>query len=485
MRSRFDDLQQQLGPVLSMNAPGRSETHVMVVLPSFSLGETTFLHYAARIPALEHRYLTAIPLLARVGSCELIYLCTLAPENEIIDYYLSLLPPALREDVRARFTIVALADDSRRPISRKLLDRPDVLDRVRRAIGDRPAYIEPWNVTESEVDVAERLGVPINGTSPALWPIGFKSAGRRIFREAGVPIPVGSEDVRSVDDVMAAVEAIRSTRPGAPGAVIKHDNSGSGDGNAVIRFGASDAAAIRAHVEALPGWYLGDLQSGGVVEELIAGREFTSPSAQIDLSPEGGVRVLATHEQILGGTDGQVFMGCRFPALPLYAGELAEHAAAIGRRLAERGVVGRASIDFAAARDDGGPWRTFALEVNLRKGGTTHTYAALRNLVPGSYDADAGLWIADDGTHRAYAATDNLVDPAWVGLPPWRVIDHLADAGLRFDRASGTGVVMHMLSGLAVDGRFGLIAIGRTPREAQSLQDAVVDRMAAIVPAAR
>jgi hypothetical protein len=37
------------------------------------------------------------------------------------------------------------------------------------------------------------------------------------------------------------------------------------------------------------------------------------------------------------------------------------------------------------------------LEVNLRKGGTTHPYTVLRNLVPGRYDSEHGRWLAIDG----------------------------------------------------------------------------------------
>jgi hypothetical protein len=48
----------------------------------------------------------------------------------------------------------------------------------------------------------------------------------------------------------------------------------------------------------------------------------------------------------------------------------------------------------------------------------------------------------------------------------------VADAGLRFDHRTGTGVVLHMLSCLAIDGRFGLTAIGRTPQLAAELYHA-------------
>ena len=121
----------------------------------------------------------------------------------------------------------------------------------------------------------------------------------------------------------------------------------------------------------------------------------------------------------------------------------------------------------------GGAWRLVALEINLRKGGTTHPYAVLRNLVPGRYDAGAGVWRADAGGTRAYVANDNVVDPAWVGLPPAEVIGRVREAGLQFDHAAGVGVVLLMLSGLAIDGRFAAVAIGRDAGEAQRMLDGV------------
>jgi PGM1 C-terminal domain len=225
-------------------------------------------------------------------------------------------------------------------------------------------------------------------------------------------------------------------------------------------------------IDRLPDWYVSDLAGGGVLEERITGTAFSSPSAQIDVLPDGGVRALATHEQVLGGADAQVYMGCRFPADPAYATVLARHAVATGGALAARGVVGRVAVDFAAAREAGGRWSVHALEINLRKGGTTHPYTALRSLVPGSYDTERGRWVAEDGTAREYSATDNLVNPAWLGLAPRHAIDAIAAAGLAFDSGARTGVVLHMLSGLAIDGRLGLIAIGHTAADAKLLHDA-------------
>jgi hypothetical protein len=426
-------------------------------------------------------------MLHRIDACELVFLCCVAPSPEVVDYYVSFAPPEQRRSVQERFRIFEVPDRSARSVAAKLLDRPDLLDELRRLLDGRPAVIEPWNVTADEVDVALDLGAPINGTSPDLWPLGFKSAGRKLFKDAGVPVPFGVEDVRSVADVVAAVSRIRGRRPEAAAVIVKHDNSGAGDGNVVLDLDGlpeHDAdGEVEARVRRLPGWFLADLEAGGVVEERIAGTEFSSPSAQIDVMPDGEIVVRATHEQVLSGDDAQVYSGCRFPAAPAYAGQIAAYAAAIGEALAARGARGRAAIDFAVARGGDGSWGVYALEVNLRKGGTTHPYVCLRHLVPGAYDAPAGTWqAAADGSPRWYSSTDNLVDPAWRGLPSSRVIDAVDAAGLAFDRSTGAGVVLHMLSCLELDGRFGLTAIGRTAEEADALHDATraaVDGVAA------
>ncbi len=214
---------------------------------------------------------------------------------------------------------------------------------------------------------------------------------------------------------------------------------------------------------------------------MLSGQQLTSPSAQIEMRDDGDVHLLSTHEQLLGGSGGQTFAGCLFPARSDYAAELAGQALKVGKELAAAGARGRAAIDFVAV-DDGSGWSVHALEVNLRKGGTTHPYTALRNLVPGRYDEQTGEWVADqDGRSRCYRARDAFLDPDFVGLVPGDVIAAVADAGLEFDRTTGTGVVLHMLGALAVDGRMGYVAIGLDRSQADELGAAteeVVRRLA-------
>jgi hypothetical protein len=469
----FETLQASLKRAVSLNRLGQSWPHVMVVLPSLSMGEAVLAHYGPRLPALEHRYLAAFFLLQRIANAEVIYVSTLAPSEEVMDYLASLLPEGAREAARSRFHCVALGDMSVRSVAEKLLDRPDLITAIRERIGERPAFLEPWNVTPAEARLALELGVPVNGSRPELWALGFKGAGRRLMRGCEVPLPAGREDIFEVKDALDAVLAMCEQDPRLGRVIVKHDDSAAGDGNRVVDLSdRPDEAILRERLESFGADYWEVMGKGGIIEEMVEGECFASPSVQVDILPDGAVEVLATHEQELGGEDGQVYIGCRFPADPAYAPELAEHGRRVGEALAREGALGRFALDFAAVKN-GGAWRIVALEINLRKGGTTHPYACLRNLVPGRYDAEAGVWRADAGGTRAYAATDNVVDPAWTGLAPAEIIRRVREAGLQFDPSRGTGVVLLMLSGLAIDGRFAAVAIGRDEDEAQRLKDAV------------
>lgn len=488
----FSKVQAKLGAALAANSAGSGVDHVLVALPSYSVSESLMSHYGDRVAALEHRYLNALLIAGRIETCDIVYISTITPAPEVIAYYLDLMPAAMRASAAKRIHMIEVPPDgTNRSVAARMVDRPDLVGQLGDYIGDRPALIEPWNVTEHEVNLALALGVPINGTAPELRSLAFKSAGRRLFAAAGVPVPLGREDVRTTDDVVDAVRWIERQRPLLGGVVIKHDDSGAGDGNVVLdlrrmHHADNSEAWLRQEVDGLSDWYRSDLMLGGVVEERIAGSRFSSPSAQVDIRPDGTIAVLATHEQVLGGDDGQVYLGCRFPADPAYAPVLAGHAAKIGAELASHGAIGRFSVDFvtasgaapASAASDADPspapaWDVFAIEVNLRKGGTTHPYSALRNLVPGRYDVASGQWISNDGETRAYAASDNLVHESWLGLEPVDVIDWVAREGLQFDPVTKVGTVLHMLAGLAIDGRFGVTAIARTRAEADEMYEAV------------
>jgi hypothetical protein len=473
----YERLQEGLGGRLEVQ--GSTTEHVVVVLPSHTMPPRLLLHNASLLPALEHRALVDGLQVAHSTGVEVIVVTSTAPPEAVLAYYASLARPNSPEQARRRISCLVVPDDGARGISAKLLDRPDLLTVLRERIAGRPAVIEPWNVTADEVAVALALDTPINGGPSELWPLGFKSASRRLFREAEVPVPVGVEDVHDSAEVAAAIRAMRHDRPLLDRVVVKLDNSGAGEGNwATTTRDATGreltTVELTAHIEThAPAWFLTDLAAGGVVEELVTGPDLASPSGQAEIRPGGQVVVLATHEQVLGGASGHVFTGSRFPADPAYAAALAEHTAAVAHRLADRGALGWVTVDFVALREAHG-WTLVAVDLNLRKGGTTHSYAALRYLVPGSYDATGQRWVADtDGSPRYYRSSDAAGGPAWIGLDPADAVRAVTSSGLSFEGTRGSGVVLHMFPALRGNGTIGVTAIGRSAAEADELFDAV------------
>jgi PGM1 C-terminal domain len=188
----------------------------------------------------------------------------------------------------------------------------------------------------------------------------------------------------------------------------------------------------------------------------------------MQITPEGDVELLSTHDQLLGGPSGQSYRGCSFPADAAYARDITAMAAAVGRELAALGVIGRCAADFITTRTRDGRWRSYAIELNLRKGGTTHPYLLLEQLVGGAYDPSSATYLAADGTPKHYVATDHLDIP--IRSLDATALARLTKRDLRFDHTSATGIVLHMLSSAAA-GRLGFTAIADTARDAQHLYD--------------
>ena len=216
------------------------------------------------------------------------------------------------------------------------------------------------------------------------------------------------------------------------------------------------------------------VRRGCVVEERITGEEFRSPSVQLRVTPLGQLEVLSTHDQLLGGPSGQSYLGCVFPADLGYAAAITKDAVKVGERLAKEGVLGRFAIDFVAVRKPGGGWETYAIELNLRKGGTTHPFLTLQFLTDGKYDAETAVFTAPSGRQKFFVASDHVENHAYRTLTADDLFDLGVRTGLHFDQSRQTGVVFHMMSALGEHGRTGLTAVAESPEEARALYEEAV-----------
>jgi len=209
--------------------------------------------------------------------------------------------------------------------------------------------------------------------------------------------------------------------------------------------------------------------------------EKRSPSVQGRITPLGEVEILSTHDQILGGPNGQIYLGCRFPADEAYRLTLQELGMRIGRNLAEKGAIERFAVDFVVVHQPNQPqkpeWDVQAIEINLRKGGTTHPFMTLKFLTNGRYDLSSGLFYSQQGRPKYYIATDNLQKDQYRGLLPNDLMDIIAHHQLHFDTATETGSVFHLMGCLSEFGKLGLTSIGNSPQQAEEVYKKLTQAM--------
>lgn len=480
----FDRLQERL-PEVWRSIAREDPAESVVVVPSMTL-DLVVADSGALLQALEERFLFLL-LLLRQPRLHMVYVTSMPIDPTIVEYYLSLLPGVIPSHARSRLELVSVGDSSALPLTDKLLERPRLVAEIAAMVPDPlRSHLIPYTSTERERDLALLLGIPMYAADPRHFVLGTKTGCRRLFAEAGVSHPAGFEDLHTLEDVVRSLVELRATRPGLAEAMVKLNEGVSGGGNALVdlrRLPASgrpgEEDLVRDRVLALApedrrievATLLGRLAlGGGVVEERLAGEEVRSPSVQLRITPLGELEVLSTHDQVLGGPSGQSYLGARFPADPAYAAAITDSARRVGEVLVGKGVMGRFALDYVVVRH-GERWEAHAIEVNLRKGGTTHPFLTLQFLTGGTYEADLGCFLTPRGERRHLVATDHLEDPLLRGLRVSDLFDLIARSRLHFDQGTQQGVVFHMISCLTELGRVGMTAIGDTPAAAQALYD--------------
>ena len=477
---RFDTLQSRMPGVWSAMRLNHDDESVVVV-PSISLDRAVAAS-GSLSQAYEERFLFLLVLL-RQPRLRMVYVTSMPIAPEIVEYYLALLSGVIPSHARARLSLISVNDASPRSLSEKLLERPRLLRRIADLVPN-PArsHMVPYNTTTLERDVALSIGIPMYGADPRLAELGSKTGCRRLFAEVGVPHPLGAENLHTLDQVADALVAMRRDRPSMASAIVKLNEGVSGSGNAVVTLTglpSPGSPGERAEVmTCLRSMELEDksipfevyvakfAEGGGIVEERITGQEVQSPSVQLRVLPSGEVELLSTHDQLLGGPTGQMYLGCVFPAAAAYARLITGHAEQIGQRLAREGALGRFAVDFVVVRDSGGSWTPYAIELNLRRGGTTHPFLTLQFLTDGRYDPATAIFTTPRGREKHLVATDHLESPNLRGLSPADLFDIVARHGLHFDQSRQEGIVFHMISCLTEHGRLGMTAVGDTPAEA-------------------
>lgn len=487
-RSTFNEIQRAMKTQYERIFPDKLAERTVVIIPSLTL-DMEILSKVKGAVHYEERLLCLLMLL-RMPLTKIIYVTSVPIPDVIIDYYLHLLPGITGHHARKRLTLLSCNDSSTKSLTQKILDRPRLIETIRQTIADpETAHLTCFNITPLEKTLAVQLGIPLFGTDPDKFYEGSKSGGRKTFRESGVKLPEGYEDLHTKQEVIMSLTSLKRKNPSLRKAVIKINEGFSGEGNAIYRYPGVPiddrleenlTASFSQHMKTVAKDVSEDLffekiaSMGGIVEEFLEGDAKMSPSVQCVINPDKSVDVVSTHDQLLGGDDGQIYLGAIFPADERYNVTLAHEGRKIAQTLAKKGAVGRFAVDFISVKQDDSSWEHYAIEINLRKGGTTHPFLMLQFLTDGKYRAETGEFITASGNKRCYFASDNVSGDRYKGLTPGDLINIAIFHSLMYDGATQEGVVFHLIGALSEFGKLGLVCIGSTHERAKSFYERAI-----------
>lgn len=476
----FSKLQQQFPKQFREAFPDKLAEKSVIIIPSLTLDQeilskvTGCIHYEER--------LLCLLMLLRMPRTHVVYVTSMPIDPVIIDYYLHLLPGITRHHALQRLTMLSCYDTSSKSLTEKILDRPRLIERIKKSIpAGHVAHMACFNVTRYERTLAVKLDMPIFGCDPELFELGNKSNGRTLFKQCGLKVARGFENLKNEEEIINTLTELKLNDPSLRKAVVKMNDGFSGEGNAIFNYEGIKkpdewkswiASELPTRLKIIAGdLNYNDFMSkframGGIVEAFIEGEIKTSPSVQCLIDPLGGYRVVSTHDQELGGEDSQVFIGASFPADKDYNIQLGKYGMKVAKAFGEKGVVGRFAVDFISVKE-GNEWAHYAIEINLRKGGTTHPYLLLQFLTDGDYDYEKGVYITANGQTRYYFCSDNLKSERYIGITPPDLIDIAMLNGLHYDGTSMEGVVFHLIGALSQYGKLGVVCIGSTPERAR------------------
>src|ERR1700710_772562 len=145
-KALFNEIQQRFRQQFETIFPDKQAPRTVVIIPSLSLDEEILSKVTGHI-YYEERLLCLLMLL-RMPLTKVIYVTSVPVDNVIIDYYLHLLPGITGIHARERLIMLSCYDSSAKPLTKKILERPRLIHRMRQKITDlSAAHLTCFNIT--------------------------------------------------------------------------------------------------------------------------------------------------------------------------------------------------------------------------------------------------------------------------------------------------------------------------------------------------
>ncbi len=477
LEERFSEIQAGL-PELWRRTRNPRVPRFVVAVPSLSL-DLEGLVLPGGLLHFEERMLYLFHLLGEPACRLWFHSSHLIPEDEI-GYYLHFLRHVPFSHGRNRLRMQPLMDRELKPLTQKILERPALLERLRRQIARCPnSYLTVYRSTDLEMQLAVALGIPIMGTDPRHAHLSGKCNARALFMELGIPVVEAKSGLSHVEDLTDALLQMHQeglVTVSNPHVVVKQNQGVSGLGNRNLSlmpfWDLLNSDLLREEKQArleqslLRHW--GDAEGkafwprferlGGIVERQVHGE---SVSVQLHINPLGQMTLVGAHHENLDARGR--YLGATYPAPDPLASRTLGPARKVGEALAARGVIGRIEVDFLVNDD-----QVYALDINFRKSNSMTSLRTLNLLAGGAYDERDNRYRDGSNDERFVYSSDWLeVGPQAASLHD--VIDLATEEALNYSTASHTGVIFHMLGGVSSTGRLGVTCVGNNLEEALEL----------------
>lgn len=455
---------------------------LIIFIPSLTMGGLLQEFYSG-ITHYEERYLYQIFHL-KDPKTKLVIVMSEGGSKILKEYFIAQISEVLgllKDDIKKRLKIIEIPNSENTPLIERLLKSKTHINQLKNCIVDKEnTYLRYYRVTEQEIELSKILDIPYYGLSPQSFFINGKSGAKELFKKAGVPFPKGSNNLLKVKDVYTNVVKLSESSKNSL-YLLKINNEGAGVG--IVELDLNNKEAISSyksftnHLSSLLPFSFQSFEKafekeGGILEEKMVGEKVASPSIQYEIYPSGKIVELSTHLQDMHGTE---YVGALFPAPCSYRHDIAKMGMRIAKQAYMYGAQGKLAIDFIVTKNKGQKkWNIYAIEINARKGGTTHPYNWAINLTNSAYNYKTGLM--SNGHHKIYyyvTDTYGLEFPKFKALKEVAFLNSLKDSGLEFNLKTNTGVFVHMLSTLEESNKVGITIIAKEKRDLAKIKQSL------------
>ncbi len=493
----FNELQRRIKINKDLSNFNYRGERTFIVVSGFN-SEILNLRKIKGLDYYEERMLFYLFLL-RYNKTRIVYITSKGFNTKLFDYYLGLISDNKQKIEEMKSRLIHIEVDYKAnitiPLTNKILKDSKALNKIKKSILNiKTTQLRCFKLGKSERNLAVKLQVPAFGSKEKFDYLGTKSGGRKVFYLAKLNTIPGYSYLKNLTELSIAMAKLLIHYPYYKKLMVKLDTSGSGRGNAI--FFAKEflkenhieisiktdqkklARTIRQNFCKYISFqmrgqeckeYLDEFNKNhGIVELYIPGEEKYSPSVQMSVSPAGKISIISTHEQILGGPDKQEYLGCRFPSLDAHRDIIIKEALKVGKWMAKKGMMGYFAIDFVVVYKEGKLYKVYPIEINLRKGGTTHPFRIAYYLTGAIYNPRKGMLACGDNPVYYYAM-DKIENKLYKKLKPMELVELVHNSRISFNKDTKRGVLVYMPGMVQKYGKFGAICIGNSRKETEIL----------------